>query len=151
MTTDMNVVCQHSTRERRSVSSGIHRQAFTEYGFTSPQARGAFEVDHLIPLAQPVSFERGGEECTPGPALGSARIAVARGVGEAPDVAPGEALWEVAGRVVSLAAEQAPTRRSSGLFKAAAYSGRGELQLRERWGRAAESPQAGSRTRPTQE
>lgn len=50
MATDMTVVCQHSTRERRSVWSGIHRLAFTEYGFTYPQARGAFEVDHLIPL-----------------------------------------------------------------------------------------------------
>jgi hypothetical protein len=50
MTTDMSVVCQHSTKERRSVSSEVHRQAFAEYGFTFPQPRGAFEVDHLIPL-----------------------------------------------------------------------------------------------------
>jgi hypothetical protein len=50
MTTDMDVVCQHSTKERRRVSSEVHRQAFAEYGFTYPQPRGAFEVDHLIPL-----------------------------------------------------------------------------------------------------
>jgi hypothetical protein len=50
MTTDMTVVCQHSTKERRNVSSEVHRQAFTEYGFTYPQPHGAFEVDHLIPL-----------------------------------------------------------------------------------------------------
>jgi hypothetical protein len=50
MTTDMTVVCQHSTKERRRVSSEVHRQAFREYGLTYPQAHGAFEVDHLIPL-----------------------------------------------------------------------------------------------------
>ncbi len=46
----MTIVCQHSTRERRRVSSELHRQAFAEYGFTYPQPRGAFELDHLIPL-----------------------------------------------------------------------------------------------------
>ncbi len=50
MTTDMDVVCKHPTKERRNVSSEVHRQAFAEYGFTYPQAHGAFEVDHLIPL-----------------------------------------------------------------------------------------------------
>jgi hypothetical protein len=50
MTTDMTVVCQHSTKERRRVSSEVHREAFAEYGLSYPQARGAFEVDHLIPL-----------------------------------------------------------------------------------------------------
>jgi hypothetical protein len=50
MTTDMTIVCQHSTKERRRVSSDVHRQAFTEYGLSYPQPRGAFEVDHLIPL-----------------------------------------------------------------------------------------------------
>ncbi len=50
MTTHVNVVCQHSTKERRRVSSEVHRQAFVEYGFTYPQPRGAFEVHHLIPL-----------------------------------------------------------------------------------------------------
>jgi hypothetical protein len=50
MTTDMNVVCQHSTRERRRVSPEVHRQAFSEYGTSYPQPRGAYEVDHLIPL-----------------------------------------------------------------------------------------------------
>ena len=50
MTTDMNVVCQRSTRERRRVSAEVHRQAFREYGISYPQPRGAYEVDHLIPL-----------------------------------------------------------------------------------------------------
>jgi hypothetical protein len=50
MTTDMNVVCHRSTKERRRVSAEVHRLALTEYGFTYPQPRGAFEVDHLIPL-----------------------------------------------------------------------------------------------------
>ena len=50
MTTDIDVVCHRSTKERRKVSSEVHRLAFTEYGFTYPQPRGAFEVDHLIPL-----------------------------------------------------------------------------------------------------
>ena len=50
MTTDIDVVCHRSTKERRRVSSEVHRLAFTEYGFTYPQPRGAFEVDHLIPL-----------------------------------------------------------------------------------------------------
>jgi hypothetical protein len=50
MTTDMAVVCQHSTRERRRVSSAVHRQAFTEYGISYPQPHGSYEVDHLIPL-----------------------------------------------------------------------------------------------------
>ncbi|MGO9837777.1 MAG: HNH endonuclease signature motif containing protein [Polyangiaceae bacterium] len=50
MPTDMNVVCQRSTRERRRVSAEVHRQAFREYGISYPQPRGAYEVDHLIPL-----------------------------------------------------------------------------------------------------
>jgi hypothetical protein len=28
----------------------VHRQAFREYGISYPEARGAYEVDHLIPL-----------------------------------------------------------------------------------------------------
>jgi hypothetical protein len=50
MTTNLDVVCHRSTKERRRVSSEVHRLAFTEYGFTYPQPPGAFEVDHLIPL-----------------------------------------------------------------------------------------------------
>ncbi len=38
------------SRSVRSVSQKIHEYAFTEYGFSYPQAYGAFEVDHLIPL-----------------------------------------------------------------------------------------------------
>jgi hypothetical protein len=50
MTTDLDVVCHESTTNRRNVSSAIHKQAFSEYGYSFPQATGAFEVDHFIPL-----------------------------------------------------------------------------------------------------
>jgi hypothetical protein len=49
-TTDMAIVCGQSTQERRNVPASVHRQAFAEYGLAYPQAPGAFEVDHLIPL-----------------------------------------------------------------------------------------------------
>jgi hypothetical protein len=50
MTKDLDVICHHATHERRHVEASAHRLAFTEYGYAYPQARGAFEVDHLIPL-----------------------------------------------------------------------------------------------------
>jgi len=50
MTKDLDVVCHHSTRERRHVEASSHKLAFTAYGYAFPQAHGAFEVDHLIPL-----------------------------------------------------------------------------------------------------
>lgn len=51
MTTDLDVICDESTRDRRHVDASVHKAAFTEYGFTfPPHAPGAFEVDHLIPL-----------------------------------------------------------------------------------------------------
>jgi hypothetical protein len=50
MTTDIDVICHQATGPRRNVPASVHREAFTDYGFTYPQARGAFEVDHLIPL-----------------------------------------------------------------------------------------------------
>jgi hypothetical protein len=50
MTRDLDVICHHATRDRRHVEAPIHRLAFTQYGYSYPQARGAFEVDHLIPL-----------------------------------------------------------------------------------------------------
>jgi hypothetical protein len=50
MTTDIDTICNTTTGGRRNVSSAVHKQAFTEYGYTYPQAHGAFEVDHLIPL-----------------------------------------------------------------------------------------------------
>lgn len=49
-TTDLSTICGQSTRERRNVSSSVHRQAFAEYGIAYPQPRGAYEVDHLVPL-----------------------------------------------------------------------------------------------------
>ena len=50
MTTDLAVVCGQSTQPRRNVPPSLHREAFTDCGYSYPQARGAFEVDHLIPL-----------------------------------------------------------------------------------------------------
>jgi hypothetical protein len=50
MTKDLDIICHHGTRDRRHVGASVHEQAFTEYGYSFPQARGAFEVDHLIPL-----------------------------------------------------------------------------------------------------
>jgi hypothetical protein len=44
------VVCNTATKGRRNVSSAVHKAAFANYGFSFPQAKGAFEVDHLIPL-----------------------------------------------------------------------------------------------------
>ena len=50
MTRDLDVICHHATRDRRRVQASVHRLAYTEYGYAYPQAHGAFEVDHLIPL-----------------------------------------------------------------------------------------------------
>jgi hypothetical protein len=50
MTTDLDIVCHQSTRARRYVPRAVHRQAFIDYGLAPEQAKGAFEVDHLIPL-----------------------------------------------------------------------------------------------------
>lgn len=50
MTSDLDVICNQPTGPRRKVSSSVHKAAFTDYGFSYPQASGAFEVDHLIPL-----------------------------------------------------------------------------------------------------
>jgi hypothetical protein len=47
---DAGVVCHSSTKARRRVSAAVHRRAFFDYGLVFPQPRGAFEVDHLIPL-----------------------------------------------------------------------------------------------------
>jgi hypothetical protein len=50
MTTDLETICHQATGPRRNVPQSTHREAFTDYGYTYPQARGAFEVDHLVPL-----------------------------------------------------------------------------------------------------
>lgn len=50
MTKDLDVVCHRGTRERRHVEASVHKLAFSEYGYAFPQPRGAFEVDHLVPL-----------------------------------------------------------------------------------------------------
>ena len=50
MTTDAATICDESTQARRNVPASVHREALTEYGYSYPQASGAFEVDHLVPL-----------------------------------------------------------------------------------------------------
>jgi hypothetical protein len=50
MAVDLDVICGEATRNRRRVSAAVHRQALLDYGLTFPPPRGAFEVDHLIPL-----------------------------------------------------------------------------------------------------
>lgn len=50
MKVDLEVVCHESTKGRRHVDASVHHRAFTDYGLPFPQPRGAFEVDHLIPL-----------------------------------------------------------------------------------------------------
>jgi hypothetical protein len=50
MTTDLETICHQATGPRRNVPASTHREAFTDYGYKYPQARGAFEVDHLVPL-----------------------------------------------------------------------------------------------------
>ena len=45
-----HALCTTSTKERRAVPQSVHRQVFLDYGLAYPQARGAYEVDHLIPL-----------------------------------------------------------------------------------------------------
>jgi hypothetical protein len=50
MKVDVEVVCHESTKGRRHVAASVHQRAFTDYGLPFPQPRGAFEVDHLIPL-----------------------------------------------------------------------------------------------------
>ena len=50
MTTDLDTICHTDTGPRRNVPASVHKEAFTTYGYTYPQAKGTFEVDHLIPL-----------------------------------------------------------------------------------------------------
>lgn len=50
MTTDLHAICDGFARERRHVDPELRRQVFAEYGIATPQPRGAYEVDHLIPL-----------------------------------------------------------------------------------------------------
>jgi hypothetical protein len=51
MTDDLDVICHQSTGTRRHVRAATHEAVFTSYGYPYPPAPGAFEVDHLIPLA----------------------------------------------------------------------------------------------------
>jgi hypothetical protein len=43
-------ICTTSTKGRRHVSEQTKKQVFAAYGITYPAARGAYEVDHFIPL-----------------------------------------------------------------------------------------------------
>lgn len=52
-TTDLNVICNHSTKERRNVTVEEKKQVYAEYakyGVTYTGKAGQYEVDHLIPL-----------------------------------------------------------------------------------------------------
>ncbi len=50
MTDDLSVICRQSTSARRDVGEAEKRLVFEEYGIPFPQPRGAYEVDHFIPL-----------------------------------------------------------------------------------------------------
>lgn len=50
MTDDLSVICRQSTSNRRDVGEAEKRRVFAEYGISYPQPRGAYEVDHFIPL-----------------------------------------------------------------------------------------------------
>jgi hypothetical protein len=49
-TADRDVVCRETARGRRRVTAAERIEAFSEYGIAYPAPRGAYEVDHLIPL-----------------------------------------------------------------------------------------------------
>ncbi len=52
MTGDLDVVCHHRTRERRSVSTSRCEAVFRAYSIPdTPLARYGYECDHLVPLA----------------------------------------------------------------------------------------------------
>lgn len=57
-TTDLDVICHQSTKERRNVSTAEKRQVFAEYGIPW-EDRASFEVDHLTPLCAGGSNEIG--------------------------------------------------------------------------------------------
>jgi hypothetical protein len=50
MTTDLNVICHQSTKNRRNVPTSLKRQVFADYGIAYPQPAGAYEIDHLVSL-----------------------------------------------------------------------------------------------------
>jgi hypothetical protein len=50
MTVSLDVICHQPAGARRHVSAALHRRTFDAYGVPFPQAKGAYEVDHLIPL-----------------------------------------------------------------------------------------------------
>jgi hypothetical protein len=50
-TDDLEVICHEQTATRRCNFSKATREAiFEAYGLPYPEPRGAYEVDHLIPL-----------------------------------------------------------------------------------------------------
>jgi hypothetical protein len=51
MTEDLELLCHQATRTRRHVRAATHEAVFTSYGDAYPPPPGAYEVDHLIPLA----------------------------------------------------------------------------------------------------
>ena len=76
MTTDLDTICIGTraigTRDTPNVPPSVDRLAFTEYGYTYPQAEDTFEVDHLIPLdlgGDDVIANLWAEPATPTPAF----------------------------------------------------------------------------------
>ena len=50
MTRDPNVICNTPTGGRRHVTAAMKVQVMNAYGLAYPQPKGAYEIDHLIPL-----------------------------------------------------------------------------------------------------
>lgn len=51
MDISLDRICHEPTSVRRNVPNEVKKQVYAEYGYTSPQPAGKFEVDHFIPLA----------------------------------------------------------------------------------------------------
>ncbi len=50
MTSNMDTICNTTTRGRRNVTPEMDREAYAAYGVSYPQPRGSIELDHLISL-----------------------------------------------------------------------------------------------------
>jgi hypothetical protein len=51
MTSDADLICTQSTKERRKVSAALKRDVAAAYDVTLPAPAGTIEIDHFIPLA----------------------------------------------------------------------------------------------------
>ncbi len=50
MTSNMDTICNTTTRGRRDVTPEMEREAYAAYAVSYPQPRGSIELDHLISL-----------------------------------------------------------------------------------------------------